>query len=160
MVILLAVSGLSALSGLSGCGFTPALGTGGAASGLMGRVRAQDPADPAGFDLVRRLEERLGTPSVAEYDLTYRITAGSEGVAITADGAITRYNLTGAVDWTLVRRADGMRMAGGTEASFTAYSATGSTVAGLAAQEDAARRLMVILADQIVARLMLTALPA
>ena len=108
MVILLAVSALSALSGLSGCGFTPALGTGGAASGLMGRVRAQDPADPAGFDLVRRLEERLGTPSVAEYDLTYRITTGSEGVAITADGAITRYNLTGAVDWTLVRRADGM----------------------------------------------------
>jgi LPS-assembly lipoprotein len=37
--------------------------------------------------------------------------------------------------------------------SFTAYSATGSTVAGLAAEEDAATRLMRILADQIVARL-------
>jgi LPS-assembly lipoprotein len=148
------------LLALSGCGFTPALGTGGAATGLIGRVRAEDPTDAPGFDLVRRLEERLGPPSVAEYDLTYRITTGSEGVAITADGAITRYNLTGAVEWALVRRADGLRMASGTEASFTAYSATGSTVAGLAAQEDATRRLMVILADQIVARLMVAALPA
>jgi LPS-assembly lipoprotein len=42
--------------------------------------------------------------------------------------------------------------------SFTSYSATGSTVAGLTAKEDAGRRLMVILADQIVARLMVAAL--
>ena len=148
------------LLALSGCGFTPALGTGGAAAGLIGRVRAADPVDAPGFDLVRRLEERLGPSSVAEYDLTYRITTGTEGVAITADGAITRYNLTGKVGWELVRQVDGQRMAGGTEASFTSYSATGSTVAGLAAQEDAARRLMVILADQIVARLMVAALPS
>jgi LPS-assembly lipoprotein len=40
--------------------------------------------------------------------------------------------------------------------SFTAYSATGSTVAGLAAEEDAAYRLMRILADQIVAQLIAT----
>ena len=40
--------------------------------------------------------------------------------------------------------------------SFTSYSATGSTVAGLAAEEDAALRLMHILADQIVTRLLAT----
>ena len=41
-------------------------------------------------------------------------------------------------------------MAGGTVQSFTGYSATGSTVAGLTAKADAARRLMRILADQVV----------
>jgi LPS-assembly lipoprotein len=90
------------------------------------------------------------------YDLTYSTQTNTEGVAITGEGAITRYNLTGAVDWALVR--DGQQVAGGRVDSFTSYSATGSTVAGLTAKEDAGRRLMVILADQIVARLMVAAL--
>ena len=143
---------------LGGCGFTPALGTGGAARQLIGTVRAQDPDDQQDFDFVAAIEGRLGRPDVALYDLRYSIVTASEGVAITAEGAITRYNLTGAVDWTLTRVADGQRMAGGREDSFTSYSATGSTVAGLTAKEDAARRLMVILSDQIVARLMVAEL--
>jgi LPS-assembly lipoprotein len=147
------------LLALAGCGFKPALGTGGAARGLMGSVRAADPKDQLDFDFVRRIEDRFGRPSAAVYDLTYVIKTVAEGVAITGEGAITRYKLTGSVNWTLTRAADGMRMAGGREGSFTAYSATGSTVAGLAAKEDAARRLMVILADQIVTQLMVAALP-
>ncbi|MBL3565900.1 hypothetical protein JMM59_12930, partial [Rhodovulum sulfidophilum] len=38
--------------------------------------------------------------------------------------------------------------------SFTAYSATGSTVATRTAERDAYRRLMVILADEMVTRLL------
>jgi LPS-assembly lipoprotein len=45
-------------------------------------------------------------------------------------------------------------VAGGREESFASYSATGSTVAGLAAEEDAATRLMRILGDRIVTRLL------
>ena len=56
----------------------------------------------------------------------------------------------------LTNRATKARVTGGQVKSFTSYSATGSTVAGLAAQEDAARRLMRILADQITARLLAT----
>lgn len=141
---------------LGGCGFTPALGTGGAAQKLMGTVRAQDPKDQLDYDLVGRIEERFGRPQVAVYDLNYTTRTTTEGVAITGEGAITRYNLIGAVDWALLR--DGTQVAGGRVDSFTSYSATGSTVAGLTAKEDAARRLMVILADQIVARLMMAAL--
>jgi len=40
---------------------------------------------------------------------------------------------------------------------FTSWSATGTTISGLAAQEDAARRLMVILGDQIITRLIAAA---
>ena len=142
------------LLALTGCGFAPALGTGGPAQRLMGSVRAADPGDQLDFDFVRRIEERFGRPGLPVYDLTYAISTAPDGVAITGEGAITRYNLTGSVVWKLTRAGDGLRMAGGTEDSFTSYSATGSTVAGLTAKQDAARRLMVILADSVVARLM------
>jgi LPS-assembly lipoprotein len=142
-----------ALFALAGCGFTPALGPNGAAAGLQGSIRAANPSDKNGFDLVERLEERIGRPETARFDLGYVITTKEIGVGITPDSAITRYNLTGAVDWTLTERASGARVAGGRVDNFTSYSATGSTVAGLAAEEDAAFRLMRILADQIVSRL-------
>jgi LPS-assembly lipoprotein len=142
-----------AMLALGGCGFTPALGPGGAAEGLQGSIRADNPADKNSFDLVERLEERIGRPETARYDLGYSITTRAIGVGITPDNAITRYNLTGLVDWTLTERATATRVAGGRVENFTSYSATGSTVAALAAEEDAAYRLMRILADQIVSRL-------
>jgi LPS-assembly lipoprotein len=142
---------------LAGCGFTPALGSGGAAQGLMGTVRAADPETQDDYDFVARIEERLGRPAPALYDLAYAPRTSAEGVGITSEGAITRYNLSGALDWTLTRTADGVRMAGGTVENFTSYSATGSTVAGLTAKQDAARRLMRIMADQVVAAMVAAA---
>jgi LPS-assembly lipoprotein len=142
---------------IAACGFTPALGPGGGAEGLQGAIRVNDPTDKNAFDLVERLEERIGRPATARFDLGYTITTNAIGVGIAPDNAITRFNLTGRVDWTLTERASGARMAGGRVDSFTSYSATGSTVAGLAAEEDAAFRLMRILADQIVSRLIASA---
>jgi LPS-assembly lipoprotein len=142
---------------LGACGFTPAFGPGGAAEGLQGTIRVDDPTDKNGFDLIERLEERIGRPETARFALGYRIATKAVGVGITPDNAITRYNLTGRVDWTLTERATGTRVAGGQVDNFTSYSATGSTVAGLAAEEDAAFRLMRILADQIVSRLIASA---
>jgi LPS-assembly lipoprotein len=138
---------------LAACGFTPAYAPGGGADRLLGTIWVQDPTDKNGFDLVERLEERLGRPEAIRYDLTYTITTEAVGVGITTENQITRYNLKGVVDWTLTDRTNGARVAGGRVQNFTAYSATGSTVAGLAAEEDAAFRLMRILADQITARL-------
>lgn len=138
---------------LAACGFTPAYAPGGAATALLGTVYVQDPTDKNGFDLVERLEERLGRPENARYDLAYTITTETVGVGITTTNQITRYNLKGVIDYSLTERASGARVTGGRVQSFTAYAATGSTVAVLAAEEDAAFRLMRILADQIVARL-------
>ncbi len=145
---------------LAACGFTPAYAPGGPATGLLGAVWVQDPTDKNGFDLVERLEERLGRPEVVRYDLAFTISTEAVGVGITTENEITRYNLKGVVDFTLTDRASGTRVAGGRVQNFTAYSATGSTVAGLAAEEDAAVRLMRILADQIVARLIAVAAAA
>lgn len=138
---------------LAACGFSPALAPGGPAAQLTGTVRAADPTDKNGFDFVERIEERLGRPEAHRYDLRYTIVTEAVGVGLTADSRITRYNLRGAVDYALADAATGAVLAEGRVHSFTAYAATGSTVAGLAAEEDAAFRLMRILADQIVARL-------
>ena len=138
---------------LAACGFTPAYGPGGSAGKLTETIWVQDPTDKYAFDLVERLEERLGRPENIRFDLAYTITTEAVGVGITTDNKITRYNLKGVVDYALTDRATGAQVTGGRVQSFTAYSATGSTVAQLAAEEDAGLRLMRILADQIVARL-------
>ncbi|MFN3847004.1 MAG: LPS assembly lipoprotein LptE [Paracoccaceae bacterium] len=142
---------------LMACGFAPAYGPGGAAAGLQGRIRVADPSDKRGFDLVERLEERLGRPEAARFDLAYSIVTDVANLGITPEDAITRYHLTGHIDWTLTSRETAQRVTGGRVQSFTAYSATGSSVAGLAAEQDAAYRLMRILADQIVTRMIATA---
>lgn len=142
---------------VAACGFTPAFAPGGVADGLQGRIRAADPVEKRGFDLVERLEERLGRPQAPRFDLAYTITTESQSLGITPENAITRYHLVGQIDWTLTSRESGARVTGGKVQGFTAYSATGSTVAGLAAEQDAAFRLMRMLADQIVMRLIATA---
>jgi LPS-assembly lipoprotein len=146
---------LSLLAVLPACTFTPAYAPTGPAAGLQGAIRADDPTDKDGFDFVARLEERLGRPEAAPYRLSYTITTTSVGVGITPENVITRFNLIGGIDWSLTNSED-VRVTGGRVQSFTSYSATGSTVAGLSAEEDAATRLMVILADQIVTRLIAT----
>jgi LPS-assembly lipoprotein len=142
---------------LAACGFTPAYGPDGGAGKLTETVWVQDPTDKNAFDLVERLEERLGRPENIRFDLAYTITTETVGLGLTTDNKITRYNLKGVIDYSLTERSSGARVTGGRVQSFTAYSATGSTVAGLAAEEDAALRLMRILADQIVARLIAAA---
>lgn len=141
---------------LMACGFAPAYGPAGVATGLQGKIRAADPDTKLGFDLVERLEERLGRPGAPLYDLAYTVVTEDKSLGITPEDAITRYHLTGYIDWTLTSRESGQRATGGRVQGFTAYSATGSTVAGLTAQEDAAFRLMRLLADQIVTRLIAT----
>ena len=138
---------------LSACGFVPAYGPGGAATALRGQVTTAEPQDRNAYDLVARLEERLGRAATATWRLDYTITTDRIGVAITAANAVTRYNVTGAADWSLVTLADGTIAAKGRVESFTSYSTTGSTVATLAAETAASTRLMQILADQIVTRL-------
>jgi LPS-assembly lipoprotein len=135
---------------LAACGFTPAYGPNGAARGLLGTVDIAAPSTRFGFDLVKQLELRLGRPNAPKYDLTYKIDTSRVSLGVTPDGDITRYNLLGSVDWTLTEKSDGKVLAAGRVENFTAWSATGSTAAGLTAETDAGSRLMRIFADQII----------
>ncbi|MXQ09441.1 hypothetical protein GQ651_16465 [Alphaproteobacteria bacterium GH1-50] len=145
---------LTGLVLLAGCGFQPAYGPGGAAEGLRGRIDVAVPSDEEGFSLVRRLEERLGRGQAAEYRLEAGIYLSEEALGFLPDGSISRYNVEGRVDWRLIRLSDGGLALSGSERSFTSYSATSTTVATIAAQRDARRRLMVSLADRITADLL------
>jgi LPS-assembly lipoprotein len=138
---------------LAGCGFTPAYGPGSPAARLLDRVEIDAPDTKYSFDLVERLEERLGRPDSVGYRLSYRITVTSESRSITPTGATTRYNLVGSVSYTLRDAATDKVLAQGAVNTFTSYSASGTPVATGASEADAGLRLMRLLADQIVTRL-------
>lgn len=152
----MALAGAALTTGLASCTFTPAYAPGGPAAALQGAVRVESPNTKDGFDLVERLEERLGRPEAARYNLVYQITTERVAVGVTPEGATTRYHLRGKVTWQLTDMS-GTKLTEGLAQSFTSWSATGSTVSGLAAEEDAGFRLMRILADQIVTRLLASA---
>lgn len=148
---------LISLLALGACGFTPAYGPGGMANGLRGSVEVDAPEDREAYELVKRLEERLGRPDAPLYRLSYRIDARTEGVGVTPGQEITRTQVFGTVAFTLADVATGEAVYEGSVESFTSYSTLGSTVSAAAVERDAYRRLMVALADLMVARLVVTA---
>lgn len=149
--------GLIAALPLAACGFAPAYGPDGGASALRGRLQVQAPQSRTDFDFISRIAARLGSPTDPAYDLGYSISALRHMGGITANNVITRYSLHGTATWTLTERQSGTRVAGGTVRAFTSWSTTGTTVAGLAAEDDAYRRLSVMLADQVIQRLIAVA---
>lgn len=146
---LLSRRALICLMPLAACGFTPAFGP----NGMTGKVVAKTPTTRNDFELVKQLELRLGRPDAGAYGLNYTITTETVSLGFTTSGDITRYNLLGTVDWTLTDPASGAVLDKGQAKNFTAWSATGSTAAAQTVEADASRRLMRILADQIVTRL-------
>lgn len=150
---------LAALPALAACGFRPALAPGGAAEGLRGRVIAADPVNALDFAFVERLEERLGLPAPgADLRLSYVITTGERTVGVTPEGTATRVQIAGEARYE-VTAGGGTRLSSGVVRGFTAWSTTGTALATEIAAEDARRRLMVILADDLVTRLYAADLP-
>lgn len=144
---------LTSLLALGACGFTPVYGPGGAAQGLQGSIEVEAPTDEAGYELVKRLEQRLGQPEGARYRLGYTIETREQGSGITASAETQRSQVFGTVTFTLTEIATGQVVQSGTVTSFTSYSQQGTTVSTASGKRDAYRRLMVMLADLLTARL-------
>ena len=153
---------LSALFAGAACGFTPAYGPQGGASALQDNMRVAAPERRDGFLISQRLEDRFGRNDGGRYVLTVTPTIQRQGLATSVEGTTNRFQVTGRADYVLRDRTSDTVVRRGRVTDFTGFSATGSTVATLAAERDATARLMVILADQIVDRLVLGAdgLPA
>ena len=145
---------LLGLLALAGCGFAPAYGPGGPGERLWGRLAVEAPDTAEGFRLRARLEDRLGRAEAPAAMLVVEPSGEAVEAGITPTGAITRYNLQGRAAWRL-DSPSGSMLAQGEVTGFTSYSATGTTVATRAAEEDARERLTTLLADEIVARLLL-----
>lgn len=144
---------LISAAALAGCGFTPAFAPGGAATRLQGRVLVDEPDSRPGYLLTRRFEERLGRANPARYGLSYSIGLTDSAIAVSSTNVITRYNKIGTVTWALRDLETDKVLTSGKAESFTSYSASGTTVATQAAERDAEARLMAILTDQIITRL-------
>ena len=146
---------LAGLGGVAACGFAPAYGPGadgGGASRFRDAIRAQAPRDDAAFAFVARIEDRLGRAAVPRYGLAYGIATGVVGLAIDESDNIVRFNVEGTLDWTL-REGDAVA-ASGRETAFVGYDAGESGISTVEARRDATRRLMTILADRVVSRLL------
>ncbi|KEO60135.1 LPS assembly lipoprotein LptE [Thioclava indica] len=139
---------------LTGCGFTPAYGPQGGAAALLNGVAPDAPDSPDAFALVTQLQERLGPANPKRYRLSYAIQTTVTGQGIATDDTTTRYQLSGTVDYTLRDATSDAVLLTGRVNSFTSWSATGTIVASQSAERDAHTRLMTILADQIVTRLL------
>ncbi|HHS94689.1 MAG TPA: hypothetical protein ENK63_05070 [Rhodobacterales bacterium] len=144
---------LTSLLALGACGFTPVYGPGGAAQGLTGAIEVQAPNERDEYELVKRLEERLGQPNGARFTLGYRIETREEASGITAGAETTRKQLFGTVTFTLTASATGQVVQSGSVTSFVSYSQQGTTVSTARGERDAHYRLMVALADLLTTRL-------
>jgi LPS-assembly lipoprotein len=155
------LTGLLGVSALGGCGFAPVYGPEGGGSALQGAVALVEPRNEAGYHFNRRFEERLGRGGAgARYSLGLRLQSDEQDMGSTSAGNTTRYRLIGRAFYTLVETGSGETLLEGRTNAFTGYSTTGSTVATRAAKADAQRRLMVLLADQVIDDLLLSGVTA
>ena len=138
---------------LAACGFRPIYGRGSAAEAIHGKIAIGDVNSRLTFEFYEQLENRLGRADQPLFQLDIDLNIGSQGLAITQDNAITRYNLTGIASFTLTRISNGTVVLQDKLRAFTAYSATASAYATFVSERDARRRLAISLADQITTRI-------
>jgi LPS-assembly lipoprotein len=158
MILMARIGALALVLFLSACGFQPVYGPGGTGAALQNRVLVDPPIDREGFLLVRQLEDRLGRAGDPAYTLSVKLDLTQEDRAIDPDGDIRRFHLIGTATYELRESGTGNMIRADAVTNFVGYSATGTTVATLAAQRDAQERLMTILANQIVQQLQVTRL--
>lgn len=145
---------LIAAFAVAACGFQPVYGPGGAGSRLHGQVRVADPVTADDYAFLRRMTERLGPEQTARYELAYGLRIATVAQAITPDEVTTRYSLNGTATYTLTDAASGAVVAQGEVSNFSSHSTVGTVIATNAAAVDARNRLAVMLADQVVTRLL------
>lgn len=139
---------------LVACGFEPVYAPGGPGERLRGRIAVEAPDTPEGYRLRAALEERLGLPAAAAAVLavTPRLSASRSGQL--PGSGLARERLVGRAAWRLADPT-GALLAQGDAEGFTGATVTGPAVSVRAAGADARERLLVLLADRIVAQLLL-----
>lgn len=150
------LAGLAALGVAPGCAFEPALRTaGGPLTPLYGQVAIAAPSSRMTFVMTQHLEERLGRAALgADFVLDYTLDLDTQSLGTDPGGTAQRVQIEGVARFDLRRRGAAEPLFEGRVAQFTGYSATGNTVSTNAAETDARARLARMLADGIVARLL------
>ncbi|EIE50600.1 hypothetical protein AL036_15290 [Salipiger aestuarii] len=141
---------------LGACGFTPVYGPAGQGGLLLNAVALPEPENRNEYDFNMRFEERMGR-GTGPYALTRALRVNETGLGSLSDGQTTRYQLTGRAQYVLTLAGGSEPLISGHTDAFTGYSAAGSSVSQQASSRDAHSRLMVLLADQVIDRLLIDA---
>ena len=139
------------------CGYAPVYGPQGNGAILQDALRLEAPQDEREYAFNRRIEDRLGRG--IRWALSVKIDVSETPLGITSTGNTTRYRKVGRATYTLVDPATAETLVSGSTSGFTGYSTSGSTVATVASERDAAERLAILLADQVIDALLLADLP-
>lgn len=141
---------LAAALALAACEYEPVLDPGDP-PGVGVPIALAAPAGELQFFYRERLADRLGDAETADLTLTYSVETSVIQEAISPDRVTERFLINGLARWTLATTFE--EVASGDVTGSASYSNTGTTVSAAAAQRDAQRRLMVILADRTVSQI-------
>lgn len=150
----LLVSGL----GLTACGFRPLYGerAGGSAAAELAAVQIGVASDRLGQilrnDLIERLSP-LGEPTSPRYSLQATLSESNAALAIQQDTAITRYDHRIDVSFLVLDLSTGVVVFRGQSRAIGGYDAVRSDFATLTAQQDAARRTVREVAEDVRSQL-------
>lgn len=151
---------LLAAAALSACGLQPLYGrqgpSGGSTVGELQTVRIVPIADRPGQELHNALRNELnprGQPGDPRYSLKVVLTVSKDEIGVQKDDTATRANLILSADYTLVRIADRVLMTRGVAKSIVSYNIVTSEFGTHAAEEDARKRGVRQLAQQMRLRL-------
>ncbi|HEX4303507.1 MAG TPA: LPS assembly lipoprotein LptE [Rhizomicrobium sp.] len=146
---------------VSACGFHPLYGgSNGGMQTTLATIYVEPVPDKIGYELRNTMIDLLdgpGTPAGAVYHLKLALTQTTQGVALQNDAAITRYNDTLKVTYTLTD-LKGKVVTSGVETGLSAYNVLPSITrqqqsdanyGTLAAQQDADRRAAASIAERI-----------
>lgn len=143
---------------VSGCGFKPVYRTETAAAKITGMIRVQNKNGRTAFEFRDHLESRLGViVNHATYYLTYVLTIKENDLLVVSNVEIMRYNLIGAIEYSLIKISTNEIIFQDHVTNTTSYSANSKTYSTHIAEQAAYVRLAHTLGDQIYMRLSITA---
>jgi LPS-assembly lipoprotein len=146
---------------LSGCGFRPLYGMEGAEPGaqaLFSSIYVEtDDTELVGYEMRNAIMDLMhctNDPRAARYRLKFTVRQTREGVTIAPDAAITRYDYTLNVKYSLENAKTGAVITSGTESTLSAFDVVSSPYSTMVAQQsaqktasqDVAQRLQIDLA--------------
>ncbi|EDP62886.1 hypothetical protein BAL199_11032 [alpha proteobacterium BAL199] len=146
--------------GLAACGFEPVYGrrTGGGPVAVpeMAQISISPIADRAGQLLRNELRDRLvptGVSREPRWRLDVALNETTSDLVILRDATATFAKYVGDAKWVLVDLSNDAPVTKGRNRRIASYSISSSEFASLQAEEDARRRVMTAIAEDIMLRL-------
>lgn len=145
------------LFALAGCGFEPlhAQRSGAPGPDDLAQVKIELIENRAGQELRNELLDRFnpdGTPSEARYRLRVQLREAETAVAIEKDDTASRSDLAIYAAYTLTSVPDGKVVLQGVSTGLNSYGVITNSYATLVGKQDAERRALRAVADDITAR--------